>query len=276
MVESDTQPPAHNEIHAIPPEDAADKERPGSPPNTPLVSEVPPTQPHDRERCHCRPDQTPLWKQTLEYVAAVCGIALVVITLYYTRAAYRQAAASEVAANAAESAADTATKTLGLDTAIIQGSEAAYVPAARLAMEKDQAVIIFFNSGKVAAKNLVADVEISKQTLPDYRLIGQPQKYTLRVPLVPPSSFEIKSKLLFKGYHKSDADRVALGTEAITISASYQYDNGFGSIVHGKFCNSLVTLVYANGSTTGGGWNDCADVPMSEEMTVPLEKRKPW
>lgn len=112
MAELDTQPPVHDEIHAIPPEDAAHDKGAGSPPNVPFAAEIPPSPPHDRERCHCRPDQTPLWKQTLEFIAAVCGIALVIITLYYTRAAYRQAAASEIAANAAKSAADTASQTL--------------------------------------------------------------------------------------------------------------------------------------------------------------------
>lgn len=112
MANSDAQPPVHDEIHAIPPEGATDKERAGSPPNALPTPEIPPTPAHDRERHYCRPDQTPLWKYTLEYVAAVCGIALVIITAYYTRAAYRQAVASETAANAAKSAAETASQTL--------------------------------------------------------------------------------------------------------------------------------------------------------------------
>jgi hypothetical protein len=53
-----------------------------------------------------------LWKQTLEYIAAVCGIALVLITLYYARAAYRQAVASETAAKAAGDAAEVAKQSL--------------------------------------------------------------------------------------------------------------------------------------------------------------------
>jgi uncharacterized Zn finger protein (UPF0148 family) len=112
MAESDSQPPAHDEIHAIPPEGATDKERASSPPIAPLAPETPPPPPHYRERQHCRPDQTPLWKYTLEYVAAVCGIALVIITAYYTRAAYRQAVASETAANAARDAVKVARDTL--------------------------------------------------------------------------------------------------------------------------------------------------------------------
>jgi len=111
MAESEAQPPAHDETNAIPPEGAADKERVSSPPNAPPAPEIPPP-PLNRERQHCRPDQTPLWKYTLEYVAAVCSIALVIITAYYTRAAYRQAMASETAAKAARDAVKVARDTL--------------------------------------------------------------------------------------------------------------------------------------------------------------------
>lgn len=47
-----------------------------------------------------------------KYVEAICGVALVFITYYYTQAAFRQAVASEKAANAAKSAADTAQTSL--------------------------------------------------------------------------------------------------------------------------------------------------------------------
>jgi hypothetical protein len=51
------------------------------------------------------------------YLEAFCALALVLITFYYTRAAFRQAKASETAANAALSAAQTADATLKHTTA---------------------------------------------------------------------------------------------------------------------------------------------------------------
>jgi hypothetical protein len=47
-----------------------------------------------------------------KYVEAICGLALVCITYYYTNAAFRQAAASETAANAARDSVTVATRIL--------------------------------------------------------------------------------------------------------------------------------------------------------------------
>ena len=112
MAESESQPPLHNEIDAIPPESEANSKDPVPPDQPPIVAEAMPTPPPKKKTCTCRPDQTPWWKTLIEVIAAGCGVALVIITFYYTKAAYRQAHASETAATAAANAVGVASRTL--------------------------------------------------------------------------------------------------------------------------------------------------------------------
>jgi hypothetical protein len=72
------------------PKAATDAPNPKTVPDSPLSPKIEPTPPHKPKTCHYKPDHTPVWKMILEVVAGVCALALVVITFYYTRAAYRQ------------------------------------------------------------------------------------------------------------------------------------------------------------------------------------------
>src|ERR1039458_7334883 len=73
MAESESQPPLHNEIDAIPPEGASEGES-AVPPAEPLLSSnVPPTPSNKNQTTACKPDQTPRWKMILEIAAVVVG-----------------------------------------------------------------------------------------------------------------------------------------------------------------------------------------------------------
>lgn len=74
-------------------------------------------------------------KHWTKYAEAVCAIALVLITGYYTRAAYRQAKASETAATAARDAVRVACDTLA-ETQRSNARQEALTDAARIASQQ--------------------------------------------------------------------------------------------------------------------------------------------
>lgn len=131
MAESEAQPPSDYGIDAVPPADASGSKPPEPPDNAPLSAEIAPSPQYKRDTSTCRPDQTPSWKICLEVLASLCGIALVVITFYYARAAYRQAVASETAANAARDAVCVAGRTLNETIRSNQAQETANKLAAK-------------------------------------------------------------------------------------------------------------------------------------------------
>ncbi|MFP5233615.1 MAG: hypothetical protein ACLGQX_13475 [Acidobacteriota bacterium] len=80
--------------------------------NSSVGAEIEPSAIRKKQTTTCKPDQTPAWKMILDVIAGICGVALVIITAYYTKAAYRQAVASETAAIAAKGAVKVAADTL--------------------------------------------------------------------------------------------------------------------------------------------------------------------
>jgi hypothetical protein len=98
------------------PETPRDPNAPQQPPSPPLPPTVKGNE--DGEGHNNEPNRSDIQKTYVKpkhwtkYVEAICALALVFITFYYTRAAYRQAVASETAANAANISAQTADATL--------------------------------------------------------------------------------------------------------------------------------------------------------------------
>jgi hypothetical protein len=135
MEESGSEPSRQHEVDAIPPNAESPSPDPIAPSLPPLSPEIHPPPYDTKQTTTCRPDQTPRWKMVLEIVAGICGVALVIITLYYTRAAYRQAAASETAANAARDAVCVASRTLAANSQNNKVQEVANASAAQGAEE---------------------------------------------------------------------------------------------------------------------------------------------
>ena len=171
-------------------------------------------------------------------------------------------------------AADAANK---LTRQSLSGTEGAFIVAPpRLAVDQNQVVISFMNAGKVPARNVEATIQLSKQSLPDYKRIGPIQNFTLNAEVIHPGSIEVKRRLTFNGFSKVDWDRVTQGLETITVQGNIHYDNGFGILLNESFCNSQMYLRFPDGHTGGGGWMDCGDVIEATVSTIPYDQRKPW
>jgi hypothetical protein len=101
MSDPGSQQPPQDVIKAIPEESHPPSGSPVTPNNPAIVGAVVPPPPRKEETYYGRPDPTPWWKTLFQCIEALSAIALVIITTYYTVAAYRQAQSSEKAANAA-------------------------------------------------------------------------------------------------------------------------------------------------------------------------------
>ncbi|MFZ0199381.1 MAG: hypothetical protein WB523_11135 [Candidatus Sulfotelmatobacter sp.] len=103
----------------IEPKDAPRQEGEKPPQDTPLVPETTPAPERQKKTCHCKPDQTPLWKKLLETAAVLVGI--YVAYIYHGQLVVMQGQLGEIvkqypelqkSANAAKSASETAASTL--------------------------------------------------------------------------------------------------------------------------------------------------------------------
>jgi hypothetical protein len=107
-------------------------------------------------------------KHWTQYAEAICAIALVAITFYYTRAAFRQAKASETAANAARDAVGVASSTL-TETQVSNGRQAALADAARKTSEAEskQALDATIDNFHQDQRAWVATIDISGTPVKD-------------------------------------------------------------------------------------------------------------
>lgn len=206
-------------------------------------------------------------------------IGLCALFIYYDQLKQMTVAtlATQAAAKAATDSAEVARGALDINREIISGTEGAYLPVPpRLDLDRNQVIITFSDVGKVPAKSLTANIEVSKQTLPDYKLIGRAQTFTVEAAEVHPGGIPTKRRIVFNGFTKADWDRVTQGQETITVKGTIRYDNGFGVAVSDSFCNSQLYLRFPDGHTSGGGWTSCEEVPETVESTTPYDQRKPW
>jgi len=112
MSEIGSEQPPQDVVKAIPDESGSPNGSPVTPNNPAIIGAVVPPPPSNEESSYARPDPTPWWKTLFKFTEAVCAVLLVIITTHYTAAAYRQAGASEKAANAARDAVCDASRTL--------------------------------------------------------------------------------------------------------------------------------------------------------------------
>ena len=135
----------------------------------------------------------------------------------------------------------------------------------------------YVNVGKVKATNFIAEATMIRQSLPSYKPLGLPERKQISKLQIRPND-QTSSQggsgdsayITFYGESLTERDVTSLHglQETLEISGYFQYDNGFGEIIHEPFCFLYVVMpqhiFQKSGTATGGsgpgGWNgDCQD-----------------
>lgn len=212
-------------------------------------------------------------------------------TFVLALAAIWQGWTAKEAANAAKDAADTASKTLKeMQTgqaakdqhAQLVGTFGAIIPEeiprpqslpTALDLFRLQGIYQYFdNVGKVPARDVAAQVELRRESLPNYRLIGTPQSKVAAFKFVRPFGPEAdvpgmphdEPYIAFdvNGFTQSELDRIARTQEVLEVHVQLQYNDGFDDIEKKSYCSlydAEPPHQLSNGANTGpgGSWGDC-------------------
>jgi hypothetical protein len=224
------------------------------------------------------------WEKIKPYVELV-GVCLLAIYTGFTIAMYF---ANKRAADAAKSAAETASGTLGeiqkqtnLMRQEVSGTFGAVIPLNSpgpapipndLQLLKEERITMSFaNVGQVRAKAFVANATLTRRTLPELKVLGRAEELRIVREGVRPHGqnglrgYADDASLQFdtETFSKRDLIRIEDRKETVQIAGDFQYDNGFGEIVHQHFCFEYITIpqhASASGAGTGGqqgAWYFC-------------------
>jgi len=186
-------------------------------------------------------------EQWLRYLEAFCAVLLVGITFYYTRAAFRQAQASEVAAKAAKDAADTATESLKLTRDAFNASQAAVLQPNISIRDVGKGPFIqidIVNRGSIAATRVDGEIIVTHHA--PLHLANVTVTNHSASPEYP-SGFITRTVGL-----STPLDMQVLAKQHIRVKLTFQYWNGINHITS-RFCYGLTVSPY----TGAQDWQDC-------------------
>jgi hypothetical protein len=272
---SDPSHPIEDGSKAVEPQKTASPESGFGQPDPAIAPQVPPSpaQEHQPER---RKDNTPAWKKTAEIAAILIAGGLLVVNIFALSAAKK-------AANAAQSAAKTASDQTALLRDQLSGTLAAAIPQEPpypptitndLKHLKFTGIgFNFSNVGKVSAKHFIAEATMTRESLPGFQPLGDPQHKEITQADMRPHEQNGQHGIVSDGYLKfetaefSEADLWRLGHygETVEIKGHFQYDNGFKETITQPFCFIFVKVqneTFEHGTVGTGNiesWVPCED-----------------
>jgi hypothetical protein len=215
------------------------------------------------EKTKLKPDH---WTKYLE---SICGAILVMITFYYTRAAYRQVDSmnktlTQMQIQTAEiqkqtplikESADAARNSADLTRQIAESNQAANVevsaPSEITLGEKNFILTIRLeNSGVTTARDVNGDFSISSVRLPSGKTVPSQRVHLEKSQM--PTHASVEKTLAFSGFTMGFLQQ---GTTSIRVDGSFTYGNGFGHINKGSFCQQYMRIAIIN-SSNGNLWGN--------------------
>jgi hypothetical protein len=189
------------------------------------------------------------WIDYAKFGLEVCGFIVLCVYAYFTIRIY---CANKEAADAAKSAAQTASDGFALTKQITEGTSEAVceMSADCRDMTKGTCPVSFFNIGRVTAKSFRAHVEFSIRKLPSNIQIGKTQASDFSQDELLPRANE--TTLLYAPGHGDIMREIDIpilrlhesaidnGTEALMAKATITYDNGFGTVRTTPYCQEFV------------------------------------
>jgi hypothetical protein len=117
-----------------------------------------------------------------------------------------------------------------------------------------QMEVQFVNRGKISAMDFQGKIEVTRQTLPDRKVIRS-DFYDLggKGTYVSPSTAN-DFPLELRDFSDEDVDLCRTGKEMITIRGRYAYDDGLGDRVERTFCAEFLSY---DGGRSGPNWQPC-------------------
>ena len=224
MAESEAQPPMDKLIDAPPPQDTAGGENKEPPSTPPLIPDVHPTPPDKRERCHCRPDQTPRWKQIIEIGAFLLGIFLGIIYWMQLKAMSGQLREMKATTKATQNAVTTQISGTHID----QRAWVTVNDIQRTERPDGFSVnLLFMNTGKTPAQNFT--IRVSGEPVPKGQQPTSPETIQPGRGIIAPNGM-FHSNL-------STSGSVDSKTSDLVIHGRIDYTDVFGEAAHWtKFC----------------------------------------
>lgn len=180
------------------------------------------------------------------------------------------AVAAKTLSQTASESTRIAGESLRVESAIVKGGNAARcVP--HVEMTRDVLNLAFSNNGKVSAKNFCSTFLISRNELPDNRVIGQSHSFDFCTDQIV-SGESVGRNFPIDGLTRKQYAKVTQGQETVVISGKFQYENGFGEVIHEPFCLSYLSIHNFDGGGSTG-WAQCQDVPESLRNALPPEEQ---
>lgn len=211
---------------------------------TTSISTPPPPKAH--YEVTCKPEKD-FWDK-IKTKAELFGILLLAVYTFYTIKMY---CANKESADAAKSAAETASDTLKITRQLTEGANEAVCYASVDCLHADNNVcqVEFANIGHVAAKSVHAHIEFSLHKVPSNVLIGKPEKRDIeQEELVPrlaagnsmyaPGHGDIFTPMEVMAL-KTHRFAIYSGKEALMMEVTITYNNGFGSKKVTPLCQEL-------------------------------------
>jgi hypothetical protein len=134
----------------------------------------------------------------------------------------------------------------------------------------------YTNVGKVKATNFIAEATLTRQSLPSYKPLGVAQHKSISRPQIRPNDQNGPNGMMDDADIRFDTEMLTQNDltllsdsrETLEIRGYFQYEDGFGDIVHEPICFLYVVRaqhVFPSGPSTGGGggeWFPCDDAKM--------------
>jgi hypothetical protein len=201
------------------------------------------------------------------FISALATVVIAILTAYYVHYSRTANLINQQAANAATSAAETASREFVLAKTRLEAQDQAIVnlATADLDIRNSAAGITLSNSGQIAADDVTADFSITRETLPDKKVIWKSSSYKLESSRLAKNA-SISRNCPVPGVSLDnwpiDPDPPYFWAETIRVEGVISYGNGFGTTVKQKFCESYLRyfLGAPNGIIGKNGWVSCDEL----------------
>ncbi|SRR5712691_1772181 len=201
-------------------------------------------------------------------------VGLGVIGIFALFIYYGQLCEMKKVTKATENAATAAKGSLDLTRQVVKGTQAAICHAIPgLGTTVTSMYVQIRNDGKVSAIQLQATFSITRKSLPDGKVIGLPQRIEISRGQLPPDGKAGKYFAL-GGFSKRDFGLLQHIRQTIIVQGAFQYDNGFGDVVHESMCMQLIGSRHDDGRYNGVEWPTCDYAPERLRQYMEADKRK--
>lgn len=175
--------------------------------------------------------------------------------------------ATQIAAEAAKNSAD-------LQRTIVEGTQAAVVMLNELDLnDRNFLRVSVMNVGGVISAKSTVDIEVSRQHLPDKRLLGATQVFHFaadNLHMRQPSDTHVFEIV---GYTQKDKWNIYHKRQAIILNITVEFENGFGKWVQRKSCSEYLSIYGPKDHPQNPEMTPCESVAMRFEQVLPPEQR---